>query len=351
MTYTVVTVDDEPMIKRTLKKLIDATGNFQVIGEAEDGGQALQLVEEMGPDLLITDIRMPVMDGLELIRELKNRRLKTEIVIISGYDEFSYAQQAIQYGVSDYLLKPLKPESLSQTLQKVLNKFRLDRQAVIERKLWLQQRKSDIQQLAEHMWLLNEEEVNRRLRFIIDGLLDGYADSEQRGSIFVELLTAIVDALTDRTDVEVRLEEVIPETVAFDSADLRTIAESRVSAIMDKLRETRSWGNHRSMHRAVEYIKLHYADGSLAQQEVADHIAMSPAYFSRSFKQEMGVSFTQYVTQLRMELAQTMLVDPLCKTYEIAHSIGYLDYPHFAKVFKKWFGVSPTEYRKRLGVQ
>ena len=91
---------------------------MEVAGLAENGPEALELIERERPDILITDIRMPGCDGLELIRRAKELRPELEIVIISGYAHFEYAQTAIRYGVGNYLLKPIKKDELMETSER-----------------------------------------------------------------------------------------------------------------------------------------------------------------------------------------------------------------------------------------
>ena len=116
----VIIADDERLICRLVQALADwdALG-MEVAGTAENGLEALELVESLEPDILITDIRMPGCDGLELIRRAKELRPQLEVVIISGYAHFEYAQSAIQYGVGNYLLKPIKKDELMETLRKM----------------------------------------------------------------------------------------------------------------------------------------------------------------------------------------------------------------------------------------
>ena len=116
----VIIADDEKLICRLVQALADwdALG-MEVAGTAENGLEALELVESLEPDILITDIRMPGCDGLELIRRAKELRPQLEVVIISGYAHFEYAQSAIQYGVGNYLLKPIKKDELMETLRKM----------------------------------------------------------------------------------------------------------------------------------------------------------------------------------------------------------------------------------------
>lgn len=117
---TVLLVDDEMYVRKGLYELISWIElDMEIIGEAENGVEALNLIERLQPDVIITDIRMPILDGLELIRAVeKMPHLEPVFIIISGYHDFKYAQQAIRYGVHDYILKPIDDEELTATLQK-----------------------------------------------------------------------------------------------------------------------------------------------------------------------------------------------------------------------------------------
>lgn len=118
--YKVLIVDDEVFVRKGLIGLIDWSQlNFEICGEAENGEQALDLIERLAPELVIVDIRMPVLDGLELIRKVNTEGAHQPLfVILSGYPDFSYAQQAFRYNVSDYILKPVDEQELTAALKK-----------------------------------------------------------------------------------------------------------------------------------------------------------------------------------------------------------------------------------------
>ena len=110
---SVVLADDENKILLLLQKLIDWQSlGYEIAGTANDGLRALELVREKQPDLLITDVRMPGCSGIELIQRAKDLQPNLHFIIISGYRKFEYAQNALKYGVEDYLLKPIKQDDL-----------------------------------------------------------------------------------------------------------------------------------------------------------------------------------------------------------------------------------------------
>ena len=117
---TVYIADDEIWIVLGLKKKIQRSGlPFQVIGDSTDGLTAREEILKLRPDVVFTDIRMPMLDGVELMRDLRQAGLSTRIIVISGYAEFDYAQAAIRYGAVDYLLKPIEPEILRGLLEEL----------------------------------------------------------------------------------------------------------------------------------------------------------------------------------------------------------------------------------------
>jgi two-component system response regulator YesN len=120
MSYKVFFVEDEIVTREGIRDNVDWEGNgFEFCGDAPDGEMALPLLQSARPDVLITDIKMPFMDGLELCKIVRECMPGIKIVILSGHDEFEYAQQAIKLGVKEYLLKPVTPQDLHQVLQKV----------------------------------------------------------------------------------------------------------------------------------------------------------------------------------------------------------------------------------------
>ncbi len=134
MPYKVFIVEDEIVTREGIRDNVDWKAHgFEFCGEASDGEMALPLLQTVHPDILITDIRMPFMDGLQLSRIVRDRMPMTKIIILSGHDEFEYAQKAIKLGVFEYLLKPVSVQDLHNVLQKVaseLDQERGERQAL-----------------------------------------------------------------------------------------------------------------------------------------------------------------------------------------------------------------------------
>ena len=165
MSYNVYLVEDEYMLREYVKSnAIWKNGPYVLCGDASNGEDAWQDIQNAPVDILVTDIKMPFMDGLELSRLVRENRPEIKIIILSGYDDFSYAKQALALGVTDYLLKPLKPDDLLKTLARTAE--------LIDKE---QQQKRSLQTLQE---LANESLEMSRHKFLAQlcsGLL-----SEQR---------------------------------------------------------------------------------------------------------------------------------------------------------------------------
>lgn len=128
--YRVLLADDEEEIRTGISRKIDWAGlGFALVGEADNGEEALELAEQLRPDVVLTDIKMPFMDGLELCRHLKQSLPAAKLVVFSGFDDFEYARQAVSMGVSEYILKPINAQELMDVLTKLREQLDQQRQA------------------------------------------------------------------------------------------------------------------------------------------------------------------------------------------------------------------------------
>ena len=140
--YRVLLADDEEEIRAGISRKIDwASLGFELVGEAENGEVALELAEQLHPDVVLTDIKMPFMDGLELCRRLRQSLPAAKLVVFSGFDDFEYARQAVSMGVSEYILKPINAPELTAVLEKLRDQ--LDQQRMERRDMETLRRRYD----------------------------------------------------------------------------------------------------------------------------------------------------------------------------------------------------------------
>jgi two-component system response regulator YesN len=530
--YRVLLADDEEEIRTGISRKIDWTAlGFSLVGEAGNGEEALELAEQLRPDVVLTDIKMPFMDGLELCRRLRQSLPAAKLVVFSGFDDFEYARQAVGAGVSEYILKPINAPELAEVLNKLRDQ--LDRQRLERRDMeTLRRRYEESLPILRELFytrLLSgqfhpEQVRDRAARYEIDlppglwtaALIHADPQSEAGDAGRDELLLLSVQSfLTDHFSLEgctaravlyedtaallvqlsgpdrlyplleelerlsllsrgflgapltagvgrpcpgpealyhsargaraaldyralvgsgrvIYIDDLEPQstaTISFDENDQHHLStavklgtpeqvEQAAGELMERLRQTglslsqchlfllevvtclvrltRSGGvaveevfgagftgavsisnfssleelgrwlsgrclklhdllgrqrtdsAWRLVEQAKEYIASHYTDEQLSVEALCSHIHLSPTYFSTLFKREMGMSFTAYVTQVRMDEAVRLLRDTGEKTYRIAEQTGYSDPNYFSYVFKRRFGVSPSKYRAGL---
>jgi two-component system response regulator YesN len=165
MLYKIFLVEDEIVAREGIRDNVDwRMAGFEFCGEAPDGEMALPLIENIQPDVLITDIKMPFMDGLQLCKIVRERMPSIKIIILTGHDEFEYAQEAVKLGVTEYLLKPVGVQDLHEVLGKVAAQLDRERQA-----------QESLQQLKEQ---IEDNLALRRERFLLNLVMGEMSSSE-----------------------------------------------------------------------------------------------------------------------------------------------------------------------------
>jgi DNA-binding NarL/FixJ family response regulator len=123
LTYKILIVDDEMTIRMGLKAMVSKLDNWQWVGEASNGIQAIEMIRQCRPDLILSDIRMPQMDGIAMLEQIRSIGSDSLLIFLTGYPDFTYAQKAIRYGAFDYLLKPMRAAEIMDVLRKAENQI------------------------------------------------------------------------------------------------------------------------------------------------------------------------------------------------------------------------------------
>ncbi len=533
-------VEDEIIIREAIHKMIPwAEYGFELIGEAKDGEMALPLIKKSKPDVLITDIKMPFMDGLTLSRLVKKDLPNTKIIIISGYDDFDYARQAITLGIEQYLLKPISKDEFLEVLEGIRSKYEkeneqklyyqkfeneikayeknaqrdffellvsedVDLQRIYEQADRLQidimaqcynlvlfdigaksdyqnvgdrysNDAADVQNKIDEFFINNRSyQLFRNQQFNYAVLIKGDENEigqitaecieflkttfEQNGTLewfvcagkSVERLSMMSECYKEamksfayrylgyryvfsyeniektekdedmnlqNIDMNAVKQEIIynflfnaldeevdsfvknylqmiggeamrskmfqqyillnlhfcltsfAEKLGYDKTEiddsLKFIVDERIKSTEDlekiigsilrkgiRLREERSKGRNQSVIRtALQYMEENFTDDSLTLNRVAGVANVSANHFSALFSQEMGQTFIEYLTQLRMNRAKEQLRCTDMRSGEIALEVGYKDPHYFSFLFKKTQGCTPSEYRNQTRSQ
>lgn len=340
----VLIVDDEPMIRKGLEIMIRQCGGQQYnIKLAADGEEAIRLIMEEQPDFLFTDIRMPKLDGLDLCRRLAEMETDIQIVVISGYGDFEYARQCVSYGVKEYILKPVSKADLQSVIAKLEANCEKQESFVSVAKLdeW-------VERMDEAVWTLDKEKLEQVLKEWADDFFSRRMSRNQQKELLEEGYVLLVKKL--HTNLVTPSTSVLDLSLASTAEEMFRRFTEESEAILDELRIKRRGKAKDPVEAAMAYIEEHLTQ-EVSLEEVAEVLGLNASYFSQLFKQTTGETFVHYRISRRMEKAKKLLGIPSYRIIDISYEVGYADHPHFTKTFKKFVGMSPSEYRSHLGIE
>jgi len=358
----ILIVDNSPIIRTGLAKMTENyPGEVMVSGTVANGRLALEWLEGHYADICITDIRMPLMDGLELIEYLNDHYPQMSTIIISSYDDFSYAKSGLELGVVDYLLKPVSQENLYLVLDKAFRRIREIRNHAANMLLLkhLTTHRDLMTRWVEHILYNNYDKMPL---LIVDTLemLETWVEEryDLLNPLAMEWLNLVVKEL-NHEKIIINLEEgkemeLGGKMIAADKVRfyfriccVRRLEEGAryIFQIMNGARDSQT---RKAIERVHSFLEDNYADKHLSLQQVADHTGFSKNYLSNLFKQETGTTIWNYLVDFRMKKAREMLLNTDLKMYEIADRLGYSEQIYFSRIFKERCGLSPSEFKKRI---
>jgi two-component system response regulator YesN len=283
---------------------------------------------------------MPNRDGLWVIRQIAEHKLPVVPIIISGYDQFDYAKQAIRYNVSEYLLKPVDAEELESALKrsldrlaniKELNGCYLRIQSFVD-----EMPNRDPKQLLTEQGLLVKSIL--RMKDVHPGVRIG----------MLRILDAKLGAMLDLADGETA--GGLPcESEPIREDDVRLYFHRVVEMWIQGRKKQGDYRLKHSIKQACDYVKQNYMH-DVTLKIVAERSELSLSYFSTVFKQVAGESFINYLNQTRIEQAKLLLLESDMKIYEVAELVGFASLHYFNRVFKSVAGMAPNEYRRSIGL-
>jgi two-component system, response regulator YesN len=344
--YGILIVDDEPLIQQGLNIFIRQSKiPIRSLRIAANGSEALQAIHEELPDFVFTDIRMPVMDGLDLCKKIDAMEMGIQVVVISGHDDFKYAQTCVSYGVKEYLLKPVSKAELYATLDKLVHAKSRHKKIA-----YLSVAKMD-EWLARYeyaIYYMEQAKIEALLHDWKEEILTYQIQDQQVCEMLVEFHDLLMKKLKER-DVNIRFGKLmIDRSYTLDEG--YQLFESSVLDTLYNLQKVRKGKPKDPIEEAKLYIERNLAS-EVSLDEVAEILGLHPNYFSLLFKQVTGETFVQYRTKQRMEYAKKLLSIQHNRITDISFTVGYADHSNFAKTFKKYEGISPSEYRMKLGIQ
>ncbi len=507
----ILVVDDEILIRQWFVFCIEKSSeSYEVVGEAENGLEALELYKKLSPDIIITDIKMPVMDGIELMKQIRSINRSTDFVVLTCHADFDYAREAIKFGAAEYMLKTeVEQKQIINILEKIekarnekinsdkaiqihsqnmrnrlfydiLESKRPDGVCIKERLTELEINlngrnifalairpyntslglangakalKSKAEEIfeavfffihnntvvlfgntgsnpsllmqnhilkeavkrieekglysigiskihngldslkaciEEALWALEQEFFEHRGSIIYSEAIsedeNKYKEVDNiQKSLFKAINEASVDSIIDLAEKVFELFELKKirsieyiHKVCTDILDMtynklhydmginnigkvdyinevkNKLFLSELKAwVIEILREMLSFVKLKkpiyssSVRKALNYIEEHYHEDT-SQKRISRYLHLSPEYFCKIFKEEVGCNYSIYVIKFRMEKAQKLLQDSDMKIYEIAERVGYHNLSYFSRLFKKYYNISPFNFKKML---
>ncbi|MCU6707528.1 response regulator [Paenibacillus sp. J5C_2022] len=335
-------VDDEPVIRKGLLAMAASyEPSFTEIRTAGNGEDALRELETAQPDIVMTDIRMPRMDGLQLCKQMSERYPLIQTIVVSGYSDFDYAQKCIQYGVKHYLLKPVSKSDLFAIIDQLAQESNKGYIPVSRYMEWIGKAENCI-------WSQQNDELKGLMAEWRQYCLTASRNASHLKDVLTDCLELLRQKLQERSYTP-----AVKGGLKLHAAGAQNVMdqfEEVLSGIVEHLAATRTGKYKDPMEEARNYIDERLKQ-DLTLDEVADLVGLTPTYFSALFKKVTGETFVQYRIKKRMERAKEMLAIPHYRIFDIASEVGYEDYPHFTKTFKKCYGISPSDYRMKLGIR
>ena len=397
--YRVFIVDDEPLICKGLRETVewDSLG-LEISGEAHSGADAMTLIAQTCPHILITDIRMPGMDGISLIKAVRAFDLSIRIIILSGYSDYAFLKEAIRLGVDGYLLKPIDTDELISNLsnlvhvidEETLKSSRMDQGMELLRTNTLNRLVSneigrseldektaflDISMEAEHylcavcvpagdndgtdgwadtgiMAALQEgcglKAEGKHLSFTStkNHLVILFYGHDEAG--LTGYAQALVKRMTDSGQAGMGRSAICHTgDMVHAREDIHLSYASALQKLLpDAQPDADPLGNRWKsvVNRTADYVNEHYHE-ALSLRQIACICGINTSYLGQVFKKVTNESFTDYVNRTRVEKAKELLAGTNLKVYEVSRRVGFTDYHYFLKIFKKVTGNVPTDTR------
>lgn len=337
----IIIADDDIKVRRGLLQLINWNAiGAEVVLTAKNGKEVADYLKDSGATIVISDIRMPIMNGLELAQFIVDHQLDVNVILLSGFAEFEYAQEALKLGVREYILKPMNRKKLDMLEQKVQNIIRQRAsRAEFSTKLHNIEFKSKIRSaLANSEVEVIENLINK------DIAQTSLAEAKEYYLFFISLF----HEFAHENGIEgIFLKNYVNEIADFTSKEAcRHYTINCFTAICESRKKNRRTGVAFNIRT---YIEMSYGKENLSTAMIAEYFGLSASYISTLFKSTFNVSITQYITDCRMQNASRLLKHTQLPINTISHKVGYSNLPYFHKTFKQYFKMSPALYRDKGG--
>jgi len=351
--FSLLIVDDEVSVTNGIANDIDWRKiGIEKIQTADTGRRAIEIIRAGQVDIVISDICMPDMDGMEMTRHLYNEWPFIKVIFLSGYEEFDYAKEAIDLKVFRYLTKPIRYDDLQEHVKAALSE--------IKRELKGDQGHKNIQSIFSVSYpplsmlieALNKSTALEMIKTLFDECKEEELIKMERAQNIHRYVSAEILDLSKRKGFAVDswakgIEDGFYPSRHFKSTDdMRKWCEAVTTACIDYIANEKRDLNHIVTARAKAIIRANLSN-DLQLPEIAAALYIHPNHLSRIFKDIEGMTITDYSISLRINRAKELLPVKNTKIYEVAEKIGYESVGHFTRIFKREVGMTPKEFQKK----
>jgi len=360
--FKVLLADDENWVVESLKASINwQEYGFEIIGVAYNGPEALHLIENLKPDLVFTDIRMPGLSGLELIKKSAEMGLNVYFIVASGYAEFAYAQKAMNCGALGYCLKPFDEMEIINCLNKARKVLECRTPSAEPEFTDFMKAKNKACEVVN----ADSSEINRLLKQLEDAiriknLPEIYGSFDALEKLFECGKYSIKHAYYTYNIVMSLTYRYINESqeTFIDNYEQLPFLFENISGMLQYLRDTIlnqadmksddiSCGiENKTMKGIIKFVDSNFNQG-ISIQSISRKFFLNPNYVSQLFKKEIGLNYTEYLTKIRFDFACKLLKESDLSIQQISEKSGYNDYFYFTRVFKRLAGMTPSEFRSK----
>ena len=340
--YRILFIDDDETIEFIISRMkIWENSNFKITRYAKNGMEALSILEKESFDLIITDIRMPIIDGLELLEDMRKRGDKTLLVLASTYSEFEYAKRGLQNGAIDYIIKPITEENLKELfirVEKLLKEKENKNEESKETTLKVSKDRIDkwynlfinIEETPENLQAKYLKELNNILR--------------EEKVIFSELLfEGVWERIIKVFPWIVKLENI---EFLFNEESFEEEVQEKISSIQEIIKKYKLNKYDSLINKICEIIIKNIGKDKILDI-ISEELELSKDYIGKLFKNKIGITLNEYSTILKMEYGKKLLKTSNKKVYEISEELGYSTVDYFSKLFKNYTNLTPVQYRKK----
>ncbi|MBV7275138.1 response regulator [Clostridiaceae bacterium UIB06] len=420
----VLIVDDEKLERKSLKSIISNKYNDEItLFEAKNGREAIQICDMEKPDIVITDIRMPGIDGIQVIKKIKSFLPNTYFLILTAYDYFDFAKEAIECGVKEYILKPFDREALLKKIDYAIRYINVEREK-LKNQVEIEEKMGNFIPVLESELIycivngnLNSIEYESYMGYLGINFNKGYCivariDESQNQSEkklkmkigdylketvsrnnrlvssykFIKYITFFMDCDEHLTDYEIVEDSInISKSMAYEirkrfntsvtvgigsvcnsiesihtsyleACKCIEVKQNNVDVIhyndLDKrdvngLSDIENKVQYKEIFsRVINYISENY-NKDISLEKTAKKFNLSSYYFSRTFREVFGKTFSEKLTSIRMDKAKELLDKEDSNIKDVCYEVGYNDPNYFSKAFKKCVGMNPSEYKNK----